>query len=66
MRYNDNQIIFTDMAKTNQKQSYERPSLDTLSLCHNQVLMASSSFVSDPSATNESFGSNGSLTEFEW
>lgn len=46
------------------KVSYERPSVEILSFCHDQILMASNSCISTNS--NEAFGDNGTLTEFEW
>lgn len=52
------------MATTNFKVSYERPSVEILSFCHDQILMASNSCISTNS--NEAFGDNGTLTEFEW
>lgn len=46
------------------KVGYERPSVEILSFCHGQILMASNSCISTNS--NEAFGDNGTLTEFEW
>ncbi len=52
------------MATKKIKVGYERPSVEILSFCHDQILMASNSCFSTNS--NEAFGENGTLTEFEW
>ena len=54
------------MNRKNFKECYERPSLNILSFCNDQILMSSGAFVSEPSTSNEAFGTDGALPDFKW
>ena len=58
----DNIKILKHMINTSFPGNYERPSIEVCSICTKQVLMASF----EVAESNEAFGKDGSLKDFEW